>query len=103
MTDSRAAHDPIATAVHRVRLSPQAQPFEAPSHQSLLQSALAAGIEMHSSCRNGTCRACIRQLSQGHVNYHIAWPGLSAEEKVQGYILPCVAHPASDLVLHTLP
>ena len=28
-----------------------------------------------------------------------SWPGLSAEEKAEGCILPCVAYPASDLVL----
>jgi hypothetical protein len=33
------------------------------------------------------------------VTYRIEWPGLSAEEKVEGYILPCVAHAASDLTL----
>lgn len=85
--------------VFRVWLSPDAAPLQAPGHQSLLQSAQAAGIELLSSCRNGTCRACIRQLESGRVAYRIDWPGLSAEEKAQGYILPCVAHPQSDLVL----
>lgn len=87
------------TEVYRVWLSPDAAPLPAPSHQSLLQSAQAAGIELLSSCRNGTCRACLRQLESGRVGYRIDWPGLSAEEKAQGYILPCVAHPQSDLVL----
>jgi hypothetical protein len=27
------------------------------------------------------------------------WPGLSAEEKADGLFLPCVAYPASDLVM----
>ncbi|MFT5036421.1 MAG: ferredoxin [Litorivivens sp.] len=27
------------------------------------------------------------------------WPGLSAEEKAEGFFLPCVAYPASDLVM----
>ncbi len=71
----------------------------APAHQTLLQSFLQAGHEPVSSCRNGTCRACLRQLSQGHVHYRIDWPGLSAEEKAQGWLLPCVAYPDSDLIL----
>jgi hypothetical protein len=33
------------------------------------------------------------------VRYRIEWPGLSAEEKAEGYILPCVAHAQSDLIL----
>lgn len=90
---------PGAARTYRAWLSPDATPIPAPTEQTLLQSALAAGIEMLSSCRNGTCRACIRQLERGEVSYSIAWPGLSGEEKAQGYILPCVALPQSDLVL----
>jgi hypothetical protein len=35
------------------------------------------------------------------VTYRIEWPGLSGEEKQDGYMLPCVAYPQSDLVLAT--
>jgi hypothetical protein len=34
-----------------------------------------------------------------HVSYRMAWPGLSAEEKDDGLFLPCVAYPASDLLI----
>lgn len=94
--------DETAT-VHRLWLHPDAPPLAAGQDRPLLQSALAAGIEMLSSCRNGTCRACIRQLAHGQVSYRIDWPGLSAEEKAQGYILPCVAYPESDVVLKATP
>ncbi|RAG26689.1 ferredoxin, partial [Burkholderia multivorans] len=33
------------------------------------------------------------------VRYTIEWPGLSREEKADGYTLPCVAVATSDLVL----
>ena len=85
--------------VHKLRLEPGVAALAAPSHQTLLESAGQAGLEMSSSCRNGTCRVCLRQLISGQVRYLIAWPGLSAEEKAQGFILPCVAYPDSDLVL----
>ncbi|MGZ5819510.1 MAG: 2Fe-2S iron-sulfur cluster-binding protein, partial [Burkholderiaceae bacterium] len=52
-----------------------------------------------SSCRNGTCRTCMCRLIDGQVSYRIEWPGLSADEKRDGYILPCVAYPESDLVI----
>jgi ferredoxin len=84
---------------HRVWLQAQAQPIQAPADQPLLVSAQQAGVELLASCRNGTCRACLRRLISGQVRYRIEWPGLSAEEKSQGFILPCVAHPESDLVL----
>ena len=59
--------------------------------QTLLQAALQAGVRLPSSCRNGTCRACICRLLEGRIRYRIEWPGLLAEEKAEGWILPCVA------------
>ncbi len=39
------------------------------------------------------------RLTAGQVVYRIDWPGLSMEEKTDGYILPCVAYPETDVVL----
>jgi ferredoxin len=83
----------------RVRLAPDGPEFTASADRPLLQSAALAGIELPSSCRNGTCRTCICQALGGEVGYRIEWPGLLPEEKAEGWILPCVAHPCSDLVL----
>lgn len=69
------------------------------SHEPLLLSLEMGGSNWLSSCRNGTCRTCIGQLSSGQVRYEIEWPGLSTEEQSEGYVLPCVAFPCSDLVL----
>lgn len=57
------------------------------------------GIDWPSSCRNGTCRTCLGQLVHGKVRYETQWPGLSAEEKAECYILPCVAIPCSNINL----
>ncbi len=73
--------------------------FEAPDDLPVLLAAERAGLAMESSCRNGTCRSCICLMESGSVAYRIAWPGLSADEKREGWILPCVAHPTSDLAL----
>ena len=78
---------------------PEGQQFDAWSQQPVLLSMEQGGIAWPSSCRNGTCRTCIAQLVRGAVRYKIEWPGLSAEEKVEGYTLPCVAFPCSDLSL----
>ncbi len=86
-------------AIHQIRLGPHAPALAADADQPLLQAAALAGIELLASCRNGTCRACRRRLISGQVSYRIDWPGLSREEKLQGWILPCVAYPNSDLVL----
>jgi ferredoxin len=67
--------------------------------ESLLEAALRAGLPLPRSCRNGTCRACLCRLESGAVTYRIEWPGLTAEEKAQGLILPCVALPRSDVTI----
>ena len=80
-------------------VEPDGQQFDAWTDQTLLTSLELGGIDWPSSCRNGTCRTCIGQLVSGQVRYDIEWPGLSAEEKAEGCVLPCVAFPCSDLTL----
>ena len=89
-------------AVFTACVDPAGLVFEAPASLSLLEAAELAGLpglQLASSCRNGTCRTCICQLSSGEVTYRIEWPGLSFEEKREGFILPCVAYPVSDVVI----
>ncbi|MDP2258017.1 MAG: 2Fe-2S iron-sulfur cluster binding domain-containing protein [Polaromonas sp.] len=88
-----------ACAVFEARIHAVGPAFSAPASVPLLQAAERAGLALPSSCRNGTCRTCICQLISGQVLYRIEWPGLSAQEKQEGYILPCVAYPASDVVI----
>jgi ferredoxin len=80
-------------------IAPDGWRFDAPAGTTLLLAAAAAGIELPSSCRNGTCRTCLCRLSSGAVTYRIDWPGLSAEEKAGDFILPCVAYAVSDVVI----
>jgi ferredoxin len=90
---------PDTPEAFEVEIQPARLRFIARADESLLASATRAGLPMPSSCRNGTCRACICRLDRGTVRYLIEWPGLSAEEKRDGFILPCVAHPTSRLVI----
>jgi len=85
--------------LHRVQIEPSAITFEVDEQETVLIAALAAGWCLPSSCRNGTCRSCICRLRAGEISYLIEWPGLSAEEKAEGWILPCVAIARTDLVL----
>ena len=80
-------------------LQPSGRQFPAAASDSLLEAALRAGLRLPNSCRNGTCRTCICRLRAGHIAYRIQWPGLSREEKEEGWILPCVAEARSDVVL----
>ena len=81
---------------------PDGQPFDAWTEQPLLMSLEAGGLDWPSSCRNGTCRTCIGKLESGQIRYETDWPGVSAEEKAAGYLLPCVAYPCSDVTLRRL-
>ena len=81
------------------RLEPEGLSFDVPASVPVLAAAELAGITLPSSCRNGTCRTCLCRLVQGRVVYRIEWPGLSAEEKREGYFLPCVAYAETDLVM----
>jgi ferredoxin len=88
--------------VFTATVGPGGMSFAAPADRPLLLSAeLAAmdALKMDSSCRNGTCRTCICKIKRGKVSYRIEWPGLSIDEKREGYILPCVAYPLSDVVI----
>ena len=88
-----------ATRQHRLSIEPGGWQLVVPAGHSLLQAALAGGVHLPSSCRNGSCRACLARLVSGHIHYRIAWPGLLAEEKAEGWILPCVACADSDVVI----
>jgi ferredoxin len=66
-------------------------------------SAQDAGIDLPSSCRNGTCRTCLSRLRSGQIDYVVDWPGVSTEEKEAGYFLPCVAQPRSELEIEAQP
>jgi ferredoxin len=102
MTDSGPAPlFPIEAPLPRynVRLDPGGAGFTAPADQPLLLAAEQAGLQLPSACRNGTCRTCMCRVLSGQVRYRIRWPGLLAEEKAEGWILPCIAYAQSDLVL----
>lgn len=74
-----------------VVIEPSGLAFDAAAKLPLLRSAREAGLILPSSCRNGTCRACLCRVVSGRVRHLIEWPGLSADEKRDGCILPCVA------------
>lgn len=82
-----------------IRISPAGYACTSDGATSILHSAEAAGIDLPSSCRNGTCRACLCRMRSGRVRYLVDWPGLSLDEKKDGDILTCVAVPLSDVVL----
>ena len=90
---------PDALRFLAVTVQPQGQRFEAGPHETLLQAAQRAGLDWPRSCRNGSCRTCRTRVLAGRFRHQIEWPGLSTEEKSEGWVLPCVAVALGDLTL----
>ncbi|MEM5388477.1 2Fe-2S iron-sulfur cluster-binding protein [Paraburkholderia phymatum] len=82
-----------------VRVEPLGRTFDAPESLTVLEAAGFANLYLPRMCRNGTCRTCLCKMTSGRVRYTVEWPGVSIEEKAEGYILPCVAIAQSDLVI----
>src|SRR5690606_38159650 len=84
----------------KVAVQPSNHEFTVQEGQSVLDAALAAGIVLPYSCRNGACSTCKGKVVQGSYEAGES-PAqiLSPEELEQGYTLFCQAHPTSDLVI----
>ena len=89
--------------MYTLHLLPQELRLPVSEGRTLLEAAQAAGVDLRRMCRNGTCRACISRLVHGQVRHRVEWPGLSVDEKAEGWILPCVALACSDVELDTRP
>jgi len=86
----------------RVSLANPARSFSAAPGQSLLDAALAAGLNLPHSCKSGNCGSCRARLVAGETVYPHGVPlGLSAVEAAAGDILLCQARACGDVVLET--
>ncbi len=90
---------PECFQIFTVKVEPAGLQYDVEGDLSLLEAAEMSRVQLPSSCRNGTCRTCMCRMVSGEVTYTIEWPGLTAEEKDEGYVLPCVARPVSNVVL----
>ena len=85
---------------HRISLQPGDHRFDADDGQTVLEAALAAGLRLPHSCRDGVCGACKGKVLAGEVDHgHPAGGALSAAERAAGLALFCCARPRSDLVI----
>ena len=70
--------------------------FSCAADQTVLAAAEAAGLAVPSSCCSGVCTTCAAVVKEGSVHQPDAM-GVKAELQEQGFTLPCVAFPRSDL------
>jgi ferredoxin-NADP reductase len=66
--------------------------------ETLLQSSERDGVLIPSGCREGRCGTCATKLLSGNVHMERE-EALNDELRSQGYILPCVSRPLSDITL----
>jgi 3-ketosteroid 9alpha-monooxygenase subunit B len=62
--------------------------------ETLLQAALAAGIDAPHSCTEGRCGTCMSWLRRGNVSM-ASTRALSKRNLERGYVLACQARPSS--------
>ncbi|MFV0284018.1 MAG: CDP-6-deoxy-delta-3,4-glucoseen reductase [Castellaniella sp.] len=84
----------------KVTVLPANREFVVEPGQTVLDAALAAGIVLPYSCRNGTCSTCEGRVVSGEYD---AGPApariLDAADLARGHTLFCQARPISDLVI----
>jgi ring-1,2-phenylacetyl-CoA epoxidase subunit PaaE len=65
---------------------------------TVLDAGLSAGMPLRYSCTLGLCGTCMLQLRKGQVR--MEEPNcLLPEERAEGKVLACIAHPVSAVVL----
>jgi CDP-4-dehydro-6-deoxyglucose reductase len=80
----------------KVILLPLRQEISVAQTASILDAALAAGINLPHSCRAGHCSSCRARVLHGAVAYANGRPlGLTSEEQRDGFALLCQARPAT--------
>src|SRR3569833_1991079 len=85
---------------HSVRIEPHGRTLRVREDQSVLEVALAAGLNLPHSCRSGHCASCRARLVSGEIVYPHGRPlGITPEEVSSGYVLLCQARARSDLTV----
>lgn len=70
------------------------------AEQTVLQAAIAAGVDYPYTCATGNCAACISEIHTGDVSLlPYSDNALSVAQRADGKVLACRARPRSDVEL----
>jgi ferredoxin len=94
--------DNQTTPVYQVEFQHEGQVTTVPiaADQIILKAAVAAGLDLPSSCNAGVCTTCAAKILAGEVHRGDSM-GLGPNLQEQGYVLLCTAYPRSDLKILT--
>jgi CDP-4-dehydro-6-deoxyglucose reductase len=86
------------SAKYTVSLSEGETSFTAKKGETLLNSAVSAGIDWPFKCRVGSCGTCKCQLMEGKIKAQMDFGYVLDWSQIQdGYILACQSVPKSDI------
>ena len=91
-----SCHHLTVALVESFRLTLDGQDHTVPiaAGETLLQAALAAGIDAPHSCTEGRCGTCMSRLRNGDVSM-VSTRALSKRNTERGYVLACQSRPSS--------
>jgi len=83
-----------------VLLQPNGLELHPREGESILDSALRAGVNLPHSCKSGNCGSCIARLIEGEVSYPFGPPmGLNEEDRRNRSVLLCKAQAVGNVVV----
>ena len=83
---------------YRVVVKPSGKVILVGPDQTILEAALAAGINWPYGCAHGMCGACKARVIVGKVDMgETSTFALFEDERAEGFILTCSSRPTSDI------
>jgi len=89
-----------AQTAYRVTIANTGQIVDCASDQTILQAAIAAGIDYPYACASGNCGTCASHLDKGRVTLLPRGDAaLSPQQAKAGQTLACRARPREDVTI----
>jgi phenol hydroxylase P5 protein len=83
---------------YQVTVKPSGKVIMVDQGQTILEAALAAGVDWPYGCAHGMCGACKARLLVGEVDMgETSTFALFEDERAEGFILTCSSRPTSDI------